>query len=408
MLTQNDKSTGDWATSNNISLNLVDEVTKSFYLPKKVYLHDTTLRDGEQFTGVEFTKKDKIIIGKALSDYGVHRIEIMPAVSKDDFEATAELVSMGLRSKIVGFCRSVQSDIDKTIKAGCKSIVLEIPASPYILKAFGWSLEEASDKMIKMATYAKSKGLLLTAFFVCLTDAPLAFIEKFIKRVLNNAEVDSIAIPDTQSKCLPNAVFNLVRNIKEWTDKPIEIHSHNAFSLGVANAMAAVMAGAEVVHTCVNGLGEGTGNASLDAVAVNLKLMMGIDTGVNFKKTYELSKLVEKLAQVPLQDNWPLSGQRVFTTEAGISVDIYAKLAKKGLALPPELDIANNIGRKKGIAIGKLSGTTSIAIKMNELGLGNASKDQISIILDKVKQKSIEKHDILTDDEFKEIVQLIK
>ena len=284
---------------------------------------------------------------------------------------------------------------------------MEIPSAPNILKAMGWSFGDAADKMIKMANYAKSKGLRVTVFLVAITDAPLDSIEEFIKKILDGADVDSIAIPDTLSKCLPNAIYHLVRKIKEWTDKPVEIHSHNAFSMGVANAMAGVMAGAEVVHTCVNGLGEGTGNASLDAVAVNLKLMLGIDTGVNFKKTYELSKLVEKLTRVPLQANWPLSGERVFTTEAGIAVDIYAKMAKAGVSLPPEQDLAINIGRTRGIAIGKLSGGTSITIKMKQLGLPEVSKEEISQILDRVKQKSIEKHDTLTDDEFKQVVSAI-
>src|SRR5512144_1399566 len=107
----------NWREINNSPFNLMEEVWKDVHLPKKVYLHDTTLRDGEQFPGVEFTKEDKIQIGKALSDYGVHRIEIMPAVSVQDQEATAELVSMGLPAEIVGFCRSVKDDVQKAADA---------------------------------------------------------------------------------------------------------------------------------------------------------------------------------------------------------------------------------------------------------------------------------------------------
>ena len=400
-------STLDWGSANNIPLNLIEDVTNEFYLPEKVRLHDTTLRDGEQFAGIVLSMEEKIEIGKALSDYGVHRIEIMPAVSKDDFEVTAELNSLGLRSDIVGFCRSVQSDIDKSIAAGCKSIVMEIPAGEIALKSMGWSVEDATGKMINMAKYAKSKGLNVTVFFVAITESSLNHIEKFITTVLDAAEVDSIVIPDTLSKCLPTAIYHLIRKVKTWTDKPVEIHSHNHFGMGVANSLSGVMAGAEVVHACVNGLGEGTGNASLDAVAVNLKLMLNIDTGVDFKKTYALSKLVEKLTRLKLQANWPLSGDRVFTTESGIAVDIYTKMAKAGISLPPELDIATNIGRKRDIAIGKMSGSTSIVIKMQQLGLGEASKEQTFAILDQVKQQSIEKHDTLNNDEFKAIVSAV-
>jgi isopropylmalate/homocitrate/citramalate synthase len=87
---------GEWEKINNSPLNAMEEVRREMHLPPKVYLHDTTLRDGEQFPGVEFTKEDKIRIGKALSECGVHRIEIMPAVSPQDQEAAAELNSMGL------------------------------------------------------------------------------------------------------------------------------------------------------------------------------------------------------------------------------------------------------------------------------------------------------------------------
>ncbi len=394
----------DWGKANNSPLNLLDSVQKEFYLPKKVLLHDTTLRDGEQFPGVEFTKEEKVRIGKALSDYGVHRIEIMPAVSKEDFEATSELNSMGLSAEIIGFCRSVESDVDKAAEAGCKSIVMEIITCPSVLKGVGWSFDEATDKFIRMSHYAKKKGLRVAAFFVAVTDAPFEFSERFIKKILKEADIDSIGIPDTFSKCLPNAIYHFVRNLKKWTDKPIEIHSHNAFSMGVANAISGVMAGAEVVHTCVNSLGEGAGNASLDAVAVNLKMMLGIDTGVKFEKTLELSKLVADLARVPVQANWPLTGDRVFTTESGILVDIITKMVKAGSALPPEFDIAAIIGQKRKIVVGKLSGSTSIKVKMKQLGLPEVADEKIGLILSRVKQESIKKHDVLNNDEFKLIV----
>ncbi len=95
-----------WEELNNSPLNLLESVKKDIHLAEKIYLHDTTLRDGEQFAGVEFTKEDKIRIGKALNEYGVDRIEIMPAVSNEDLEAAAELNNLGLDAEIVGFCRS--------------------------------------------------------------------------------------------------------------------------------------------------------------------------------------------------------------------------------------------------------------------------------------------------------------
>ena len=398
---------GEWEEINNSPFNLMEEVRREMHLPKRVYLHDTTLRDGEQFPGVEFTKEDKIKIGKALSDYGVHRIEIMPAVSVQDQEATAELISMGLPAEIVGFCRSVKGDVQKAVDAGCKAIVMEIMAFPRGLKALGWSFEDATGKMIEVSRFAKSKGLRVTVFFVLITQAPLDFAQKFIQKVLAEGEADAVAIPDTFGTCLPPAIYHFVRRVKQWTDKPIEIHPHNSYSLGAANALAGVMAGAEVVHVCVNGLGEGAGNAPLEAVALDLQMMLGIETGIRLEKTYELCKLIADLGRVPLQANWPLVGEKVFTTESGISVDIFNKMAKAGVHVPQAQDIATILGRKRQVVVGKMSGRTSIELKVTQLGLPMPGEEQIKEILERVKNRSIEIHDALSDEEFKRIVSQV-
>jgi methanogen homocitrate synthase len=187
---------------------------------------------------------------------------------------------MGLSAEIVGFCRSVKDDVQKAFDAGCKAIVMEIMAFPRGLQALGWSFEEATGKMIEVSHFAKSKGLRVTVFFVCVLQAPLDFSKKFIQKVLAEGVADGVCIPDTFGTCMPNTIYHYVRKLREWTDKPIEIHPHNMYSLGAADALAGVMAGAEVVHVCVNGLGEGAGNAPLEAVALDLPLMLGIDTGV--------------------------------------------------------------------------------------------------------------------------------
>ena len=392
-----------WQEINNSPFNLMDEVRKDLHLPKRVLIHDTTLRDGEQFPGVEFTKEDKIQIGKALSDYGVHRIEIMPAVSLQDQETTAELNSMGLAAEIVGFCRCVKDDVQKAIDAGCKSVVMEIMSFPRGLKALGWSFEDATGKMIEVSRFAKSKGLRVTVFFVLITQAPLDFAQKFIQKVLAEGEADGVCIPDTFGTCLPQAIYHFFRRLRDWTDKPLEIHSHNAYSLGAADALAAVMAGAEVVHACVNALGEASGNAPLEAVALDLPLMLGIDTGLKLEKTYEVCKLIEKLSRVRLQENWPLVGEKVFTTESGISVDVFTKMAKAGVSVSPELDIPTILGRKRAIAVGKMSGRTSIEVKLKQLGLSIPDDEKLKEILERVKNQSIAIHDALSDEEFKKI-----
>jgi methanogen homocitrate synthase len=342
-----------------------------------------------------------------LSEYGVHRIEIMPAVSVQDQETAAELNGMGLSAEIVGFCRCVKDDVQKAVDAGCKSVVTEIMCYPRGLQGLGWSFEEATGKMIDVSHFAKSKGLRVTVFFVLTTQAPLDFAERFIKKVLAEGAGDSVCIPDTHGACLPQAMYHFVRRLKGWTDKPIEVHTHNHFGMGAAGALAGVMAGAEVVHTCVNGLGEGAGNAPLEAVAMDLELMLGIETGIRLEKTYELCKLISGLARVPLQANWPLVGERVFSVESGIGVDAQTKMARAGVAIPLAQDVATILGRKREVVIGKMSGRTSIEVKLTQLGLPVPKEEQVKEILERVKDRSIELHDALSDDEFKRIVSKV-
>ena len=395
----------DWKVINSSPLNFMEEMeAEKRFLPKKIYLHDTTLRDGEQFAGVVFTKEDKVLIGKALSELGVHRVEVMPAVSQDDFEAVEELTSLGLSAEIVGFCRSVKGDIQKAADAGCPAIELEITTFPPLIEAFGWSFDETTSKIIKASHFAKEKGLRVTAFLMLATQSPWDFVQRIIEKILKEGAIDAIALPDTRGTCLPQALYHFVRRVKSLTDKCVEIHPHNTYGMGTAGALAAAMAGAEVIHTCVNGLGEGGGNAPLETVALDLELMLGINTGIKLEKLYEVSQLVERLSQIQLQANWPLVGERVFTQESGIAVDAGFKLAKAGKANPPGTDIAGIIGRERKIIVGKMSGGTSIKVKMERLGIPVPDDAVVMDILNRVKAQAIDKHHALTDEEFRVIV----
>jgi len=395
----------DWKVINSSPLNFMEEMeAEKRFLPKKIYLHDTTLRDGEQFAGVVFTKEDKVLIGKALSELGVHRVEVMPAVSQDDFEAVEELTSLGLSAEIVGFCRSVKGDIQKAADAGCPAIELEITTFPPLIEAFGWSFDETTSKIIKASHFAKEKGLRVTAFLMLATQSPWDFVQRIIEKILKEGAIDAIALPDTRGTCLPQTLYHFVRRVKTLTDKCVEIHPHNTYGMGTAGALAAAMAGAEVIHTCVNGLGEGGGNAPLETVALDLELMLGINTGIKLEKLYEVSQLVERLSQIQLQANWPLVGERVFTQESGIAVDAGFKLAKAGKANPPGTDIAGIIGRERKIIVGKMSGGTSIKVKMERLGIPVPDDAVVMDILNRVKAQAIDKHHALTDEEFRVIV----
>jgi len=398
--------TDQWCMS---PYDFMDEVRAEMHLPPKVIIHDSTLRDGEQHPGVVFRKEDKIAIAEALDEYGVHRIEVMPAVSQEDADAVTEMMKLGLKAEVVGFCRSDVDDVSIAIKTGVKAAMIEVFCSPYMLSASGWVLENATDKMVKATRHAKDHGLRVTNFAVDGTRTPWDDLKKFFDTVISQGHPDAICIADTRGVMLPQATYHLVRKLKKEYDLPVEIHAHNFFGFGTADAVAAVCAGADVVHTAVNGLGEGAGNTALEEVTLALHMMLGIDMGMNFAKTYDLCKLVEKLSSVPLQSTKPLVGDKVFTTESGIAVSRLFRMKEKNIPLVPFSDslYAEFIGRTKGVMIGKKSGRASIEYKLKELGMDVPPVEVQQKILEGVKDYSLKNKKAVPDKEFKTIVKKV-
>lgn len=398
--------TETWSVS---PYNFMNEVRSEMHLPAKVIIHDSTLRDGEQHPGIVFRKEDKIQIAKALDEYGVHRIEVMPVVSSEDLEAIIEMRGMGLKAEVVGFCRSNVDDVAVAIKSGVSAVVIEMYANPYYLHVVGWSLEQAEEKVIKAIQYAKENGLRVTFFIVDSSRTEFDILKKFIEDVVAKGQPDSICLADTKGVLIPQAAYHLVRKVKEYFKLPVEIHTHNNFGFGTANAFAAVCAGAEVVHSSVNGLGSQAGNAPLEEIALDLKVMLGMDIGINYEKTYELCKLVEKLSGVTLESTKPLVGDKVFTSDTGIMVSRLLKLKEQGLPLVPYSDnlMPEFIGRTRDIMLGKKSGRASVEYKLKELGMNIPSEDELREILGAVKEYSLKNKTAVSNDAFVTIVNRV-
>jgi methanogen homocitrate synthase len=385
-------------------LNLMPEVRKEVNAAQRIIIHDSTLRDGEQTAGVVINKDEKVKIGKALDEYGVDRIEIMPAVSNEDVEAIQEMLALGIKAEVVGFCRALQKDIDKSLEAGCKAVQIELPAYPRLLDAMGMDLDAAVEFFIKASSYAKEKGLRVSGFFMMATQAPEEFSLKLVENISKRDALDAISIPDTLGMALPWSIYHFIKKIKQITDKQVEIHPHNPLGMATANALAGIMAGAEVVHTCMNGLGDAGGNAPLESVAVAMELMLGIQSNLKLEKTYEVSNLVKDLTGYTTPGNCPIVGDLAFSTESGIGIDMGIKLMGVQSKHPMFKDIPSMVGRKRTIVIGKGSGRKSIVLKSLMLGINQVDEEKQKKILQIIKNKSIELHRTLTDDEFKEIV----
>ena len=389
--------------------NYLKEVTKDFHPPKKVKIHDITLRDGEQQAGVIFTKDEKIRIAEKLAEAGVHRIEAgMPAVSPRDEAALKEIVKRNLKSEIFCFCRCVVDDVKRAADCGVKGIVIEIPASAHLVEqAYKWPLEKAIDLSIKATAFAKEKGLYTVFFTIDGTRTDLKWLLDLVERVSKEGHMDAFTLVDTFGVLSPHAATYFTQKVKERVSKPLEIHFHSDFGLGVANTIMAVLSGAEVIHSTVTGIGERAGNAPMEETALALLTMYGIDVGIDYSRLNELSKLVQTLSGTEIPSNRPFIGEGAYTIESGIVTGWFKNAFEKNptTVFPVHPDFVGHEAPK--ILMGKKSGADNIEIWTKKLGI-KLSEEETLAVLQEVKLKSHDLKRVLNEGEFKEIVKKVK
>ena len=381
--------------------NVTDEVRRSFSLPPRVQIHDATLRDGEQTPGVVFTVADKVAIAEALAGVGVDRIEAgMPAVSADDVVAIKQIAKLGLTSRIYTFVRAITADIDKSLECGADGVILEVPIGyPKLLWQFKWTWEDVLKKSVEVVRYAKARGLAVVYFPYDTTRAREEDLTNLLTRLVQDAPPDSVGIVDTMGCVLPGAMKYLVRLVKRVTNGlPVEVHTHNDFGMAVATELAGIEAGAEVVHSCANGLGERTGNAALEELMVALHVLYGYETRYRLDRLPELGSLVSRLSGLPIAANKPILGARNFTRESGIGVDLVVHRPLAMFGTHPALT-----GRSGDVVLGKKSGKTSITYALGQLGISGASDEAVAEMLRLVKERSIATRALVSLEEFRDI-----
>ncbi len=389
--------------------NYLEEVTQGFNPPKKVRIHDVTLRDGEQQAGIIFTKDDKIRIAEKLAEIGVHRIETgMPAVSLPDEAAIREIVKRNLGPEIFCFTRCMVDDVKRAADCGVKGIVIEIPASAHLVEhAYQWPLEKAIDLSIKATAFAKEQGLYTVFFTIDGTRTDMDWLLKLVNRVATEGHMDAFTLVDTFGVLSPQGASYFTRKVKAGVKKPLEIHFHSDFGLGVANTIMAVLSGAEVIHTTVGGIGERCGNAPMEETVLALLTLYGIDVGIDYSKMNELSQLVMGLAGIEPPANRPFIGSRAYTIESGIVTSWYKNAFEKDptFIFPVHPKFVGHTMPE--ILMGKKSGVDNVAIWAKKLGL-QLNDQQALAVLNQVKLKSHDLKRVLTEEEFKEIVNRLE
>lgn len=389
--------------------NYLDEVTKDFHPPKKVKVHDITLRDGEQQAGIIFTKDDKVRIAEKLAEVGVHRIEAgMPAVSPRDEAAIKEIVKRDLGPDIFCFCRCVVDDVKRAADCGVKGIVIEIPASAQLLEqAYKWPLQKAIDLSIKATAFAKEQGLYTVFFTIDGTRTDMKWLLDLVDKVAHEGHMDAFTLVDTFGVLSPHGAYYFAKKVRERVSKPLEIHFHSDFGLGVANTILAIMAGAEVIHSTVTGIGERAGNTPMEETALALLTMYNINVGIDYSKLNELSKLVQKLSGTEVPLNRPFIGDGAYTIESGIVTGWFKNAFERNptTVFPVRPSFVGH--ETPQIMMGKKSGADNIEIWSKKLGVELTDGETLTV-LQEVKLKSHDLKRVLTEDEFRQIANGVK
>ena len=395
--------TDNWFVS---QWNYADEVRKDFKFAEQIKVHDITLRDGEQQTGVILTKDDKIRIAEGLAEAGVHRIEAgMPIVSPSDAEAIKAIVKRNLGPQIFAFSRCMKEDVQRAIDTGVNGVVMEIPSSQHMVElAYKWPMEKAIETSIEATRFARDNGLEVVFFPIDFSRSEMNWVLNLIERVGREGHMDALALVDTFGVVSPHAMQYFVRQVKKRINKRLEAHFHQDFGMGVANTIMALAEGVEVMHTTVLGVGERAGNTPMEETVMALLTMYGIDIGLNYSKLTPLANLVQELTGVVVPTNKPVVGRQLYQIEYGIIASWFRNCGEKNATelFPVRW---NFVGQPPAeVVMGKGSGIDSVKAWLEHMGI-EASEEEATKITAGVKSYSLKTKKLLTETEFRKIAE---
>ena len=332
-----------------------------------VEIMDSTLRDGEQTSGVSFLPHEKLMIARMLlNDLNVDRIEVASArVSEGEREAVsmicryANRIDALERVEVLGFIDGGKS-IEWAAECGCKTVNLLAKGS---LKHCTQQLQKTPDEHIedirREVHLALSKGIVVNLYLEDwsngMKESP-TYVYKLMD-ALCDVGIRRFMLPDTLGIMNPLQCIEYFRKmLKRYPDTHFDFHAHNDYDLAVSNSLAAVLSGAKGLHVTVNGLGERCGNAPLSSVQVILKDQFNARTNIREDKLNDISRMVESYSGIAVAPNQPIIGDNVFTQVAGVHADGDKKDNLYCNALVPE-----RFGRRREYALGKNSGKANIA-----------------------------------------------
>jgi 2-isopropylmalate synthase len=334
---------------------------------RRIRILDSTLREGEQHPGVSFTIKQRIQIAWMLDSFGVDQIEISPVVSPDHAEATKTIIKQGLRADIVAHTRAIKSDVDVAIDCGATWVATYMGISDIHISAkLKITREEAKARALEVADYIKAHGLKSRFTMEDASRTDPAFLIEMCKE-MNRRGIERISIPDTVGIMRPRGMYNLVKMVHDSIDtskSSLDVHCHNDVGLALANALSGCEAGADQIHTTIDGFGERTGIPSLAETAVALTLVYKSNNDLRLHMLKDLSKTISDYISLPIPESKPVVGDSAYKHKAGTHLAAILRNPAAYEIIEPKI-----VGNRRKIVFGELAGKNGAAYLLSLLGL---------------------------------------
>lgn len=381
---------------------------------KKIQFFDTTLRDGEQTIGVNFSIEQKVTIAKQLEKWGVDVIEAgFPIASPEDFAACKAVSEAVTHTMITGLARCKKADIDACVQATknvrIKQIHVFIATSPIHREdKLHMTKEEVIASITEHVTYAKKFFDIVQFSPEDATRTELDFLAEAVQTAID-AGATVINIPDTVGYTNPAEFAHLFQylrqHISNFDDITFSSHCHNDLGMATANTLAAIENGATRVEGTVNGIGEHAGNVALEQVAANFYVRHDYyqcEDNIKLEYTKETSEMVSRFSDMAVANNQPVTGVNCFAIESGIHQDGFLKNPQTYEILTPE-----TVGMPAtALPLGKLSGSHAVMDKLNHIGY-NVDRGDMRILFPRFKAIA-DQTKLVSDAELHEMMQEYK
>ena len=374
-------------------------------MPKnKVYIFDTTLRDGEQVPGCKLNTKEKIEIALALEELGVDIIEAgFPISSPGDFKSVSEIGSVIRNAVICGLSRAVQKDIEvaaEALKTAKRSrIHTGIGTSDFHIKSkFNSTREEILERAKQAVKWARNFTDDVEFYAEDAGRTDNEYLARVVEAVIA-AGATTVNIPDTTGYCLPHQygekIAYLINNVPNIDKAVISCHCHNDLGLATANSIAGAMNGARQIECTINGLGERAGNTSLEEVVMVIQQhqTLGFYTDIKTQQLNPLSRLVSDTMRMPVQPNKAIVGANAFSHSSGIHQDGFLKDAQTYEIINPEQVGAD--GSK--IVLTARSGRSALAHRFHKLGF-QFNRNDIDVLYEQFLKVADRKKEVEDED----------